>query len=124
MATDTQPLDLSTFQWPEVTGVDLAFPTFDTIKELLIEAQRREKDDNHRKDMRLAEEIFQQHFFNGGQVIHLPETITLDTWQNKAFKYYQCFRGSWAPKHEHKSSICALILCETIDLEKTKKLIK
>jgi hypothetical protein len=34
-------MDLSTYKFPEVTGADLAFPTFDTTKELVDEAKRR-----------------------------------------------------------------------------------
>ena len=34
-------MDLSTYKFPEVTKVDLAFPTFNTPKELVEEAKKR-----------------------------------------------------------------------------------
>jgi hypothetical protein len=39
-------MDLSTYKFPEVTELDLAFPTFNTTKELVEEAKK----ETHKKE--------------------------------------------------------------------------
>lgn len=39
-------MDLSTYKFPEVTKADLAFPTFNTPKELVAEAKK----ETHKKE--------------------------------------------------------------------------
>ena len=52
-------MDLSTYKFPEVTKVDLAFPTFNAPKELVAEAEKR----NPQKGMKKFSELF----YNGGK---------------------------------------------------------
>ena len=47
-------MDLSKYKFPEVTSADLAFSTFDTIKELVEEAKKR----NPQKGIKKFNEIF------------------------------------------------------------------
>ena len=53
-------MDLSTYKFPEITGVDLAFPTVNTTKELVEEAEKR----NPQKGMNKFSEIF----YSGGKL--------------------------------------------------------
>ena len=53
-------MDLSTYKFPEVTNADLAFPTFDTPKELVEEAEKR----NPQKGMKKFSELF----YSGGKI--------------------------------------------------------
>jgi len=53
-------MNLSTYKFPEVTKADLAFPTFNTSKELLEEAKKR----NPQKGMKKFSELF----YSGGKI--------------------------------------------------------
>ena len=53
-------MDLSTYKFPEITDVDLAFPTVNTTKELVEEAEKR----NPQKGMNKFSEIF----YSGGKI--------------------------------------------------------
>lgn len=100
-------MDLSTFDWPEVTTVDLAFPTFNTINELLEEAEKR----NPKKGIK----EFNRLFYGGGKVKIRPDVE--GTWKEKAWNYARAYMGSFAPKHEHKEVICAMIFEECLVLD-------
>ena len=99
-------MDLSTFTFPEVTDVELAFPTFDTIPQLLEEAIKR----NPEKGM----DKFSEIFYNGGKV-ELQEDVK-GTWKEKAYRYARSLMGSWAPKHEHKELVVGMIFEEVLVL--------
>ena len=100
-------LDLATFQWPEVTEVDMAFPTFNTIPELLAEAEERNLSKGRAK--------FNELFFEGGK-LKFKEDVKEGTWKAKAFMYAKGLMGSFAPKHEHKETVCAMIFEECLEL--------
>jgi hypothetical protein len=99
-------MDLSIYNFPEVTKVDLAFPTFDTIPELLEEAEKR----HPRKGM----DKFSQLFFSGGEIKFQDDVK--DTWKEKAFMYARALMGSYAPKHEHKTLVVGMIFEEVLVL--------
>lgn len=99
-------MDLSTYSFPKVTKIDLAFPTFDTIPELLEEAEKR----NPKKGM----EKFNQLFFSGGE-IELQKDVE-GSWKESAFMYARALMGSFAPKHEHKSLVVGMIFEEVLVL--------
>jgi hypothetical protein len=101
-------MDLKKFKFPEVTGVDVAFPTFDTIPELLKEAQKRGFDDHYNPYCKL----FSNLFFNGGKVQFKPDVDT--EYVKKVWTYCRSFMGSWSPKHEHKQAICAMLMSEIL----------
>lgn len=104
-------LNLREFKFPDVTKVDAVFSTFDTIPELLDEAKRRGFYSGYGPYNKLASTLF----YEGGRV-KFKEGIPED-FRKAAWAYVRAFMGSFAPKHEHKSAICALILSEICEPE-------
>jgi hypothetical protein len=99
-------MDLSTYKFPEVTNVDLSFPTFDTIKELIEEAEKR----NPQKGMKKFSELF----YLGGKIEFKKDVK--GTWKENAYLYARALMGSYAPKHEHKQLVVGMILEECLVL--------
>lgn len=99
-------MELSTYKFPEVTKVDLAFPTFNTTKELVEEAKKR----NPQKGMKKFSELF----YSGGE-IELKDDVK-GTWKENAFMYARALMGSFAPKHEHKELVVGMIFEECLVL--------
>jgi hypothetical protein len=99
-------MDLSTYKFPEVTKVNLAFSTFDTTEELVAEAKKR----NPVKGMNK----FSQIFYHGG-TFDFKDGVK-DTWKENAFMYARALIGSWAPKHEHKELVVGMIFEECLIL--------
>ena len=99
-------MDLSTFDFPQVNKIDTVFPTFDTIPELLEEAEFR----NPQKGIKKFNELF----YSGGKVEFQKDT--LGTWKEKAYKYAINLMGSYAPKHEHKELVVGMIFEEVLNL--------
>ncbi len=99
-------MDLSTYKFPEVTKLDLVFPTFNTPKELVEEAEKR----NPKKGM----EKFRELFFSGGE-IELKKDVE-GTWKKNAYMYARALMGSWSPKHEHKELVVGMIFEECLIL--------
>jgi hypothetical protein len=102
-------MDLSTFKFPEISQIDMAFSTLDADKDLLEEANSR--------NLEKGREKFSELFYNGGK-IELQKDVK-GTWKEKAFLYARALMGSWEPKHEHKEAICAMIFEETLILDKS-----
>ena len=108
MKSDTQEgLDLRTFPWPQVTGLDIAFPTRDTDAKLLAEAKRRGYDDYPEKP---GVKMFSTLFYSGGR-IKFREDVP-EEYRKNVYAYLRSFMGSWAPKHEHKMAVCGMLLDE------------
>ena len=108
MNTETQEaLDLRAYPWPEVTGLDVAFPTANTDPKLLAEAKRRGYDDYPEKH---GVKMFMTLFYSGGR-IKFREDVP-DEHKKNVYAYLRSFMGSWAPKHEHKTAICGMLLDE------------
>ena len=99
-------MDLSTYKFPEVTKADLAFPTFNTPKELVSEAEKR----NPQKGMKKFSELF----FSGGELIVKKDVK--GTWKENALMYARALMGSWEPKHEHKELVVGMIFEECLIL--------
>lgn len=102
-------MDLKTFKFPEVRGVDMAFSIFKTNKELLAEAEERGFYNGNTPYNRLFSELF----FGGGKV-QFKDGIDED-FKNKAWAYCRSFMSSWEPKHEEKEAICAMIMSELLE---------
>ena len=100
-------MDLSTYKFPVVNKIDLAFSAFDTIPELLFEAEKR----NPKKGM----DAFDKLFFNGGQLKYQDDVA--GTWKEKAVLYAIALMKSWNPKHEHKRLVVGMIFEECLILE-------
>jgi hypothetical protein len=107
-------MDLRTFKFPEVTGVDIAFPTFKVDKKLLQEAKDRGFYDGNTP----YNSLFSTLFFKGGKV-KFKKKVDKE-YQERAWAYCRAFMGSWEPKHEEKEAICALIMSEIVE-EKVAK---
>lgn len=101
-------LNLLEFKFPEVTKLDMAFPTFRTDPELLAEAKRRGFYNGSGPYNDLASTLF----FKGGKVKFLDGVP--EDFQKRAWAYVRSFMGSFAPSHEDKDAICALILSEIV----------
>ena len=99
-------MDLSTYKFPEVTKADLAIPTFNTTKELVAEAEKR----NPEKGMRKFAELF----YKGGSIELKPDVK--GTWKENAYMYARALMGSWEPKHEHKELVVGMIFEECLVL--------
>lgn len=103
-------MDLSTYNFPKVSAIDIAFPTFNVPKELLEEAERR----NPQKGMKKFRELFYQ----GGK-IELQKDVK-GTWKENAYLYARALMRSWEPKHEHKELVVGMIFEECLILENNK----
>lgn len=107
-------IDLTTYKFPVTTKADVAFPTFNTIPELLEEARLRgfeEGDTPYNK-------LFSTLFFRGGKVKFKREIN--EDFKTSAWAYMRGFMGSFLPKHEHKEAICAMLLSELVEPELDK----
>lgn len=108
-------IDLLQYNYPKPTGADMAFPTYDAIPELLEEAKRRGFYDGRTP----YNKLFSDLFFNGGRVV-FKSGINREK-QKEIWAYVRSFMGSWAPKHEHKEAICAMIMSEILEPNLDKK---
>lgn len=102
-------IDLTTFEFPKTSGVDVVFPTFKTIKELLDEAKER----GFYNGSTPYNKLFSNLFFSGGK-INFKKNVNED-FKNKAWPYCRAFMGSWEPKHEEKEAICAMLMSELLE---------
>lgn len=99
-------LDLKTYPWPKVTGLDVVLPTRDADPKLLEEAKRRGYLYGHKP----GNKMFSQLFFSGGRIKYREDVP--EKHKNNVYAYLRSFMGSWAPKHEHKEAICGMLLDE------------
>lgn len=99
-------MDLSNYKFPEVTKIDLTFPTFDAPKELVEEAERRNPEKGIAK--------FNELFYSGGN-IELQKDVK-DTWKEKAYLFAIVLMRSYTPKHEHKELVVGMIFEECLVL--------
>ena len=102
-------MDLTKFEFPEVTRVDMAFPTFGTDKALLEEAKKRGFYGGHTR----YNDLFNKLFFGGG-TFSFKKDIDPD-FKNRAWLYCRAFMGSFEPKHEEKEAIAAMLMSELIE---------
>lgn len=98
-------MDLSKYEWPEISGVDMAFSTLKTDKILLAEAERRGPQKGIQK--------FRKLFYEGGKIERNKDVN--GTWKENALKYAICLMRSWEPKHEHKELVVGMIFEECIN---------
>lgn len=102
-------LNLSTFKFPEMNPVDEIFPTAETNTELLEEARLRGYCD---KDL-AGNKIFNSWFFRGIKEVTIRDKKNAQP----AYAYMRSLIGSFAPKHEHKEAVCAMIIDEFLKVE-------
>jgi hypothetical protein len=99
-------MDLSKYEFPKITQLDLAFSTTKTDPVLLDEAIKR----NPKKGI----EKFNELFYSGGK-IELQKDVQ-GTWKENAYLYAISLMSSWDPKHEDKTIVCAMLFEETLKL--------
>lgn len=83
----------------------------DTAPELLDEAKER----GFYNGRTPYNTIFSSLFFQGG-VLHYKDGLP-EPFRERATMYLKSIMGSFAPKHEHKEAVCALILSELVDIK-------
>ena len=106
-------MNLSEYDWPEVTGVEMVFCTFQVPPELLKEA----RDQGYYRGNKKGNKMFSQLFYGGGELLHKKN---LQEWQKKALTWCLAFMRSWNPKHEEKDAIASMILEECLEGIKKK----
>lgn len=89
---------------PEVKDVDLAFPTAKADPKLLAMAREQGFYNGDTK----YNSMFSNLFFRGGK-IETKAKIS-DEHKSKIIRYFKVLSGSFAPKHEEKEAVCALLL--------------
>ena len=110
-----QTLDLKSFSFPNVTGVDIAFSTFDTIPELLEEAKARGFYNGHTK----YNNLFSSLFFSGGEVKF--KSGLDDDFKKRAWAYCRSLMSSFSPRHEDKEAVCAMLMSELLTINSEAK---
>ncbi len=104
-------MDLTKFNYPKLSGIDMVFSTIKTDTQLLAEAKSRGFYDGHTP----YNKLFSNLFFNGGRV-KFKEGIDSE-FKNKAWTYCRAFMASFEPKHEEKEAISAMIMSELLEPE-------
>ena len=102
-------MDLKNFNFPEISGLDMAFSTLRTDKKLLAEAKERGFYNGNTP----YNDLFSKLFFTGGKVI-FKKKVDKD-FRKKAWVYCRSLMGSYEPKHEEKEAICAMLMSELIE---------
>lgn len=107
--TDEGRLILSAYPYPEIRGIDEVFSTLETDPKLLAEAERR---GFYMGDTK-ANRMFNHLFYHGGS-IRLKSDVD-SGYVRRAVPYIKALIRSFAPKHEEKEAVCAMILDEIAD---------
>lgn len=102
-------MDITKYNFKKVSKIDSVLCCFDTDKKLLAEAKRRGFYDGDTK----YNTLFSQLFFSGGTLVFKKGLD--EEFMAKAIPYLKAFMKSFAPKHEEKEAVCALILSELVN---------
>ena len=105
-------MDLKTFDFPKLSGLDMAFSTIKTDPKLLAEAKERGFYDGHTE----YNSLFSNLFFSGGKVEFKPDVDP--EFKAKAWPYCRGFMTSYDPSHEDKEAICAMLMSELLVAKK------
>ncbi len=107
-------MDIKEFSFPKLSNADMAFSVLKTDSSLLEEAKKR---GFYRGDT-FYNSLFSKLFFSGGELNYKKDID--DKFKKEASTYLRAFMGSFAPKHEEKEAICAMLLSELVKKEKEK----
>lgn len=105
-------MDIKKFNFPEIQGLDIAFSTVKTDKQLLSEAISRGFYCGTTK----YNDLFSKLFFTGGK-LNFKDDIDPD-FKKRATNYLRAIMASFEPRHEEKEAISALLLSELVECEK------
>lgn len=105
-------MNILDYNYPNVQKVNLVFSTFDTPDVLLKEAKER----GFYNAETPANNFFNQWFFSGiKEFPRFKENIDEEK-SGKAMLWARAYMGSFAPKHEDKEAVCAMIFNECLIL--------
>jgi hypothetical protein len=108
-------MEILDYQFPEATQAHLAFPTFDTPDVLLKEAKARGFFGGHTP----ANKLFNDWFFGGLEKAPEFKAGVEQSKAQRAMNWAVCYMRSFAPKHEHKEAVCALIFDAALEIPAT-----
>ena len=108
-------MDLRKFEFPKITGLDIAFSTQRTNPELLAEARAR----GFYNGRTPYNDLFSQLFYRGG-ALNFKKDLPED-FKKAATLYLKSLMGSFAPSHEDKEAVCALLLSELVEADSKEK---
>lgn len=103
-------MNIKDFKFPTLTALDLAFSTLSADPQLLAEAKKR----GFYNGQTPYNKLFSELFYSGGK-LNFKKDLDLD-FAELAVPYLKSFMGSFAPKHEEKDAISALLLSELVDI--------
>ena len=109
-------MNLATYNLPNLTDAQISFSTLKTDPALLAEAKDRGFYSNHADPY---VKLFEKIFFKGGKVDFKPGLD--EEFRVRAMRYLKAFMRSFAPSHEDKEAVSALILSELAVVEKNEK---
>lgn len=114
-------LDIEKYPFPELDDTMMAFSVLKTDPKLLEEAKARGYGEFNgaNSDCAAALRLFDKIFFEGAKVVYKVD-IEAKPWRNIR-RYMVALMKSWEPKHEHKRAVCAMLLAEICDVEKSLK---
>jgi len=114
----SSPLD---YEFPVVTKIDFAFPTMGAPPELVKMAH----DAGFRCTANTPANDLFSVWFSGGlaKMPTFKTDVDLDK-ARRAMNWAACFMRSFAPKHEDKEAVCALIFDAALDLSNIEELKK
>lgn len=107
-------MELKDFNFPKVTGLDMAFSTIKTDKDLLAMAKEKGFYCGHTPYNRLFNDLF----FSGGKIKFKPDVD--QSLKEAAWPYCRAFMMSFEPRQEEKEGICAMIMAELLEPELDK----
>lgn len=105
-------LNLTVYEFPEVTDLQMTFSTQKTDPVLLAEAEERGFMYGHTP----YNTLFSSLFFSGGALDFKKD---LDQgFKNKCTRYLVSFMKTFDCPHQEKEGICAMLLSELVDIPK------
>lgn len=105
---DMKALD---YQFPMMNKANMVFPIFDSPPILLKEAKERGFYNGDTD----ANRLFKKWFFGGIEKTPEFKKGVDEAKAQRAMNWAICFMRSFAPKHEEKEAICALIFSEALE---------
>lgn len=102
-------MNLKDYAFPKVTDLDIAFSTFEAPEVLVKEAKERGFADVSNE----YNKLFSTLFYSGGK-IEFKKGVDEEL-KKKAWPFCRALMGSFAPKHEDKEAVCALIMSELLE---------
>ena len=104
-------------KFPEIRDIDIAFPA--RIPEQKKFEKLAQENGFNFSDGNKYSTYAMKLFYNGGKLPPKKKDIT-DEYYKQGIRYFRCWLGSYAPKHERKEEVCGFILSLISDLKEEK----